>query len=444
MIPYPRRFQQYALEELAQSNSSRILLSAPTGAGKAILLMMIVDKALQENKKVLLLVDRLTLIDQLSQTATQCGLSHNLICGAYATDNVANFTIASIQSIFRKNKEIPVFDLILIDEAHTLYKDLTKYLQTFNGRVIGATATPFTSGLGHVYHHLINCTTAQQLTKMGILVPLLPYTFRPIDMDGANTVGGEWVASEVQKRSRPLYGDVVATYIKCVYGLRSICFCANIAHCEEVAEKFKQNNVPVGIFTGKTTPIERAKLLKDFDEKKIFILISVVALAKGFDKSYVQCILDLRPLRRSLAEYIQMIGRGLRQGIDKKECYLLDFTGNIDRFLPDFEDIYFNGVTSLDTTPILNRVRSVKEKPEVQQCPMCDNEHMHNVCMNCGYKKNIVASLVTVDQDVQLFPVEIFKEKKIEIIPPTPLINLPNPKIKKINFIDRIKRIFQN
>lgn len=401
------------------------MLSAPTGAGKAILLMMIANQALKANQSVLLLVDRITLINQLSETATKCGLTHNIIQGKHETQNNCTFTIASIQTLFRKGRNIPHFDLILIDEAHTLYTGITDYLKIYSGKVIGATATPYTIGLGNIYDTLISCTTAAELTNNGTLVPLLPYTFRKIDMKGAKLIGGEWAANEVHKRSAHILGDVVATYKKCVYGLRSICFCATIAHCEDVATQFKEAGIPVGVFSANTTEKERKKLLNDFDNKRILILISVSALSKGFDRPYVQCILDLRPLRRSLAEYVQMIGRGLRSGENKQECFLLDFTGNIDRFLPEYEDIFYNGVQFLDKGVWLNRVRNDKSLQNAQECPNCDNLYMHKTCTKCGYTVTPLARAITTDKaDVNLVPVKI-SEKYSEFIAPPPQIDLP-------------------
>ncbi len=442
-LPTPRPFQQKALDTIASSDCNRILLSAPTGGGKAILFMMIADAKLLAGKSVLLLVDRITLVKQLSDTATNCGLTHNIIQGSKNIDNGSQFTIGSIQTLFRAGNIIANYDVILVDECHTQYNALIEYLKTYNGLVIGATATPYTSGLGNVYKTIINCATAHQLTTNGTLVKLLPYTFRKIDMKGAKTIGGEWAANEVHKRSRVIYGDVVATYKKAIMGMRSICFCATVAHCEEVAAEFNANGVSAGVFTGKTTETERTKLLDDFDNSRILVLISVSALAKGFDKPYVECILDLRPLRRSLSEYVQMIGRGLRSNLGKKECYLLDFTGNIDRFLPDFENVYYNGVDSLDMSEKLNRVRTDKESKNAISCPVCDNLYMHTKCTNCGYVKPMATTPVIVElENVELQSVEIFGDR------PQPLMNVGEMKTNKkptpFNFLGKLKQVFSS
>lgn len=439
-LPTPRPFQQKALDTIAISTCNRILLNAPTGAGKAILFMMIADAKLIAGKSVLLLVDRITLVDQLSKTATNCELEHNIIQGAKNIDNGSKFIIASIQTLFRVDNNITNYDVILVDEAHTHYNVFIEYLKTYSGLVIGATATPYTSGLGNVYKTIINCATAHELTTNGTLVKLLPYTFRKIDMKGAKTIGGEWAANEVHKRSRVIYGDVVATYKKAIMGMRSICFCATVAHCEEIAAEFNANGVSAGVFTGKTSPAQRDKLLDDFDNSRILVLISVSALAKGFDKPYVQCILDLRPLRRSLSEYVQMVGRGLRSSLGKKECYLLDFTGNIDRFLPDFENVYYSGVDSLDMSERLNRVRSDKESKNAISCPVCDNLYMHTKCTNCGFVKPVTTTPIIVDvEKVELQSVEIFGDR------PQPLEVTGERNSNKpatSNFLGKLKHVF--
>ena len=79
----------------------------------------------------------------------------------------------------------------------------------------------------------------------------------------------------------------------------------------------------------------------------------------------------MRPLRKSLSEAIQMWGRGLRSspGTGKKDCLLLDFSGNIVRMAEDYSDIFYNGLDALDAGEKLDKTivattkRSRKGKP---------------------------------------------------------------------------------
>jgi superfamily II DNA or RNA helicase len=145
------------------------------------------------------------------------------------------------------------------------------------------------------------------------------------------------------------------------------------------------------VFTSETTAKEREDLLNEYrkPDSHLKILISVEALAKGFDVPDVGCICDARPLRKSLSTAIQMWGRGLRSSPDtgKKDCHLLDFSGNIIRFFEDFNDIYFNGLAKLDDGDKLDKKIRTAEEFEAKGCPKCGYKPFHKRCMACGYEK---------------------------------------------------------
>ena len=96
-----------------------------------------------------------------------------------------------------------------------------------------------------------------------------------------------------------------------------------------------------------------------------------------------------RPLRNSLAEHIQLFGRGLRIHPDKKECIVLDHSGNCLRFMDEMQEFFQNGATELDDGKPKNRN---KKKPEdiedrYMKCPHCRVLHAAApFCPNCGHE----------------------------------------------------------
>src|SRR5574337_2059742 len=98
------------------------------------------------------------------------------------------------------------------------------------------------------------------------------------------------------------------------------------------------------------------------------VLISVEALAKGFDVKDVECVCDCRPLRKSLSTAIQMWGRGLGSSPEtgQTDCYLLAFSGNIIRFAADYSEIFCEGLDALDAVEKLDKAirRDDEDKPE--------------------------------------------------------------------------------
>jgi superfamily II DNA or RNA helicase len=145
------------------------------------------------------------------------------------------------------------------------------------------------------------------------------------------------------------------------------------------------------VFTANTLPNEREQLLKEYrkEDSTLRVLVSVEALAKGFDVPDVGCVCDCRPLRKSLSTAIQMWGRGLRSSPEtgKKDCILLDFSGNIIRFADDFTSIFFDGLDALDMGEKLDKaIRKDDDEKEARACPACQYKPFAKRCMACGFE----------------------------------------------------------
>ena len=392
-FPEPRKFQLSAHQALRQGfrdGHKNQIIMAPTGAGKTYLGLRICNEAMQKGKRAVFLCDRTTLINQTSEVADKYGLKEHGIIQAqhWRRDPDMLLQIASVQTI-GKRAFWPKMDVLVVDECHTTYRAWTEFAMSTGAAVIGLSATPFTVGLGKIFTNLINATTMYDLTQNGVLVPMRIFSCHKPDMTGAETAGGEWTDKAAEERELKIVGDVVSDWHRYGENRKTIVFGATIAHCEELCRQFINSGVMAAVFTSDTTAKEREDLLKEYRKPNshLRILISVEALAKGFDVPDVGCICDARPLRKSLSTAIQMWGRGLRSHAGKKDCHLLDFSGNIIRFFEDFNDIYFNGLEKLDDGEKLDKEIRKKEEFEAKGCPRCGYSPFHKRCMACGYEK---------------------------------------------------------
>lgn len=391
-FPPPRPFQVTAHEALRQGvrDGHRVqMIMAPTGAGKTFLAMQVIHETLKKGNRCLFIADRTVLIDQTSRVADQYGLNEHGIIQAnhWRTDYSKAFQIGSVQTIARR--KIPPFDVIVVDESHSLYKGWVDLVNTTDAKCILLSATPFSKGLGKIASNLINAATMHALTESGVLVPMKVYSCHKVDMAGAATKGGEWTERAAAERGLKIVGDVVTDWMKYGYPRKTVVFGATIAHCEEMARQFNDAGVKAAVFCADTTPEERDYILSDYrkPESDLKVLISVEALAKGFDCPEVSCICDVRPLRKSLSTAIQMWGRGLRSCEGKTDLVLLDFSGNIVRFADDFSDIYYNGLDKLDAGEKLDKtIRRDEEKKEAK-CPKCGYTPCGKKCLQCGHER---------------------------------------------------------
>lgn len=84
---------------------------------------------------------------------------------------------------------------------------------------------------------------------------------------------------------------------------------------------------------------DRQKAIEDFKSRKIRTVINVNVLSVGFDYPEIDCIICARPTA-SLAWFYQAMGRGTRIHTDKKDCLIVDLTGNVNKF-GHLEDLFY-------------------------------------------------------------------------------------------------------
>lgn len=294
-FPPPRPFQSDAHERLRQGvrdgHRCQMLMSS-TGSGKTYLGLRVIHEALKKGKRAIFVCDRRSLIEQTSAVADSYGLSaHGIMMANHNRyDPSMPFQIASAQTLARR--QWPDADVIVIDEAHTQLKVWTEHIQTTEAAVIGLSATPFSTGLGKLFSNLVNATSMHHLTESGVLVPMRVFSCAKVDMRGAETSGGEWTDRAAQDRGMAIVGDVVTEWAKFARDRKTIVFGATIAHCEEMARQFNDAGVMAACFTSDTDQSEREMLLTEYrkPDSALRVLISVEALAKGFDVPDVSCL----------------------------------------------------------------------------------------------------------------------------------------------------------
>lgn len=387
-----RDYQSQSIDALRDNIRRGVMnqiLCAPTGAGKTVMGAYLLQEAYAKGSRAMFVVDRVPLIDQTSETLDHYGIPHGVIQGQHWRWRPwERIQVASAQTLARR--KWPDVDLLIIDEAHTMYTTVRKRLQRRDVVAIGLTATPFTRGLGAYYDDVVSVTTTDKLIEEGRLASYRIYAASEPDMAGAALKGdGEWQDREVERRALPIVGDCVAEYLKHAAGKKFIAFGSTIAHCEEIQRQFMAAGVVCGLYTARTGDTERQGLLEDFSQPDGHMrgLVSVAALAKGFDRPDVECVILARPLRKSLAEHIQMIGRGLRPHPGKEECIILDHAGNTMRFWDAMQDFFANGASELDDGTRRETKVKPKDAPEPRKCPTC--AHIHRpapFCPSCGFE----------------------------------------------------------
>jgi DNA repair protein RadD len=375
-----------------------IICSVPTGGGKTVIGSHLIEECFAKpGRRAVFVCDRIALIEQTSTTFERYGIPHGVIQGDHWRFRPwERVQVASVQTLAKRGW--PDADLILVDECHAMSKTVTDRIKDRNTVVIGLSATPMTKGLGNLYDGIVTTITTNELIAGPLLedgtrdqpylVPFRVYSSSEPDMAGAKTVAGEWSEDEAASRAIPIVGDCVAEYLRYGQGKKFIAFGCNVKHCEEMQRQFAAAGVYTDMYTYRTDDEARAQLDKEFRKPDSAVrgLISVSALSKGFDVSDVEVIIMARPLKSSLAEHIQILGRGLRIHPGKTECIVLDHSGNCVRFWGAMHAFLEKGVTELDDGKKAQRQVAIEFEKKPVKCPNCACVHDPlPACPSCGH-----------------------------------------------------------
>lgn len=346
----------------------------PCGAGKSLTAAEISKRTTANGKRVLFLVHRQELCEQIFDTFT-----------AYGVD-MALCEVGMVQTISRRLSRQPPPSLIITDENHHCLAASYRKIYDFfpDTYCIGFTATPIRlngGGLGEVNDILITGPSVRELISRDCLSDFDYYAPPVADLSGLRSRAGDYSTEDVEKiLNKPkIYGDVVGYYKQLADGKQAVCYCAGITSSRNMAETFSENGISAAHIDGETPKAERAETIEKFRCGELKILCNVDLISEGFDVPDCAAVILLRPTK-SLTLYIQQSMRCMRYKPGKR-ALIIDHVGNVHRFgLPDQEFEW-----SLDPKP-----QSKREKTDadfkIRQCPECFCTHLTAaVCPNCGY-----------------------------------------------------------
>ncbi|UOD31690.1 DEAD/DEAH box helicase [Massilia violaceinigra] len=381
-----QRQSEDGLRAHIRDGARNLILSIPTGGGKTVIAAHMMAECRAKGRRAIFVADRIALIDQTSATLDRYAIDHGVLQGQHWRYRPAEpIQVASVQTLARRGW--PQADLIIVDECHALQKTVTERISARATVCIGLTATPITRGLGRFYDRIVTVATTNTLIREQFLVPFRVFAASEPDMSGIKTVAGEWSDDAAAERAMPIIGDCVEEYLRHGAARKFIAFGCNVRHCEEMQRQFAAAGVLCELVTYRSGDEARAAAIAEFRKPDSYLrgLISVSALSKGFDVSDVEVIIMARPLKSSLAEHMQILGRGLRSHAGKRECIVLDHSGNCLRFWSAMHDFLEHGASVLDDAERGARAARTPRERMPMRCPAC--AHVHDAlpaCPVCG------------------------------------------------------------
>ena len=317
----------------------RTLAQLPTGGGKSVIIESIVADAVRAHRSTIVLAHRIELVEQLADRLAR--FNPSVVTAGARPRPDAMVYIAMVQTLARRTP--PLANLIIIDEAHHAvagqYRAITDQLP--NARIIGFTATPQRmdgKGLADVFDDLVCGPSVSELMADGWLSPYTVYS-TPLDgLDGVKVTAGDYnkrdVATLVERSV--IRGDITRHYHALAEGRQGIVFAASVALSEQYAREYNEAGIPAAHLDGNTDRTTRERAIDAFRAGDIRILTNCSLITEGFDVPACDMVQLVRPTR-SLAMYLQMVGRALRPSdrpaviLDHAECVLRNGFPDDDR-----------------------------------------------------------------------------------------------------------------
>lgn len=350
-------FAKTKIYEAWQSHNS-VMLQMPTGTGKTYLFTSIIKdivstyKSAHKEINILVVAHRAELLEQISSTLEKFGVSHGFIQGSREQHLWRRVQVGSIMSLLTEknflNTRRQNFDYIIVDEAHHSLADT--YVNLFNlfpeARKLGVTATPWR--LNHesflsLYQDLVQSPQISWFIEHKLLADFEYVSIKP-DSEIQKLVNksevastGDFVNSYLDNtfNNQRIRSKLFESYSKYAKGRKGIIYAINKLHAAKIADMYSSYGIKTVAIDCDTPREERQYLISMFKTGEIQVLVNVEIFTEGFDCPDVSFIQLARPTR-SLALYLQQVGRGLRITDGKDKTIILDNVGLYNYFgLPD-------------------------------------------------------------------------------------------------------------
>jgi superfamily II DNA or RNA helicase len=331
-----RDYQQESIELIEQGFSRtdvshRTMLVLPTGSGKTTVFSAFTERVHARNRKVLIVVHRVELVDQISKRLQQFGVDHGVIAANYMERRYCAVQVASIQTLSRRNA--PPADVVIIDECHhapaKTYKALWRMYP--RAKFLGVTATPIRlngEGFDDLFDELLVIKNLHWFFSKGYLVRPVHHLVGYVDTSNIPLRAGEFDARALQNvlDARDYEMDLLHAYQTYAYRKKGIAFLPNVVESMRVAEEFRRAGIRCAHVDGDTPKEVRRQVMMDFKNNHYDLLMNANLFGEGLDVPDIEVVLLGRPTA-SLALFKQQIGRAFRPSDGKQEGIVLDCMG---------------------------------------------------------------------------------------------------------------------
>jgi superfamily II DNA or RNA helicase len=376
-----RNYQQEMIDKLEEAwrQYRSVMVQMPTGTGKTVLMAEVIRRNLTPNpipadaptrslspkgegrteNGILIVAHRRELLDQIRRTVGYFGIdmekNHIVVESIQKLSRDLGHTEntdSSLTRIATNCHELSINpSLVIIDEAHhALAKTYRMLWERWpQAKFLGLTATPCrlnNEGFLNLFQTLIQSHTIQEFIKMGWLSDFDYVTAEP-DNPILRQVAGlkkRGADGDYQTKEMAMVMDceesienLYQAYRKFVLGKKGIVYVIDREHARHITEYYQEHGVNCCWIEAKTPTAERDRLVQEYRDGLIDVVVNVDILGEGVDFPEVEFIQLARPTL-SLSKYLQQVGRGMRIAEGKDKVVILDHVGMYQSFGLPTED----------------------------------------------------------------------------------------------------------
>lgn len=339
-----------ALWDARQTGADHGLIHLATGLGKTSVGVLDAMKFCEEfraqhgrDPKIMFTVHQNDILTQAAERFR--AFIPNATIGFYngtRKDLDGDITFASLQSLYANLDQLDpkTFDYIIDDEVHHAKADTyERVIKHFKPQFrLGLTATPnraderdirelygdelYSKGLAEALaegwlafpdYHIVFDDAVKQAMQSGFEANSLRALAELFNVQPRNDVIAENIKDEMEKIGLE-FGSV-----------KTIVFCQNIEHAEEMAELLSGK-----AYHSETERKDRKKIFDDFKKGELQVITTRDMFNEGVDIPDARLLVFLRSTS-SQTIFEQQLGRGLRKAEGKERVSILDFVANVER-----------------------------------------------------------------------------------------------------------------
>ena len=323
----------------------RVAIVLMTGLGKTVIFAhAALGHVTSQSTAVLILVHRDELVDQAVSSLRDVADGFKIgVVKADRNDVNADVIVGSVQTLRRMDRlsRLRKIGMVIVDECHHAaaksYVDIMTSLGCYDDASdvvsLGVTATlsrADNKSLGYVWE----VVAGEPYDVLDAIHDgwLVDVAGRRVEVDGLTLPDlqsrgdfGDASLSDVLSTSdaRRFVADA---YGKHAADMPGIVFVPSVETAFDFTETFADAGYDVATVWGAMDRDDRKRVLSDYREGKIQILVNCQVLTEGFDAPRAQCAVIARPTT-SANLYVQMVGRVLRPFPGKGRALVLDVVG---------------------------------------------------------------------------------------------------------------------